>query len=120
MNIFRAWDTVEKEWVSEKVRIYSDGTIEIDTGREFVTPADPDRIKISWRIGIFSNVGFFEGDVLECVDTDEEKYIATLKKHGTIEVRGGEFDYTLLQWAEDFIQDFKKIGNIFENPELDR
>lgn len=52
--------------------------------------------------------------------TDEDINISwksEVEQKGIVEVNGFDYDYTLIEWADDNLT-FEVIGNIYDNPEL--
>jgi uncharacterized phage protein (TIGR01671 family) len=69
-----------------------------------------------------SGTEIYNGDILKCLDNDENEYITTVRLDGgayTIDVNQSEYDYTAIGWAlENDVLEVERVGNKWENPEL--
>lgn len=126
---FRIWDSQKNKWVEPIFKAYSgtleemhlsmNGSLDIrmigECGNELMISADgvyPDRFEISQFTGILDIEGkdIYEGDILE------NKLYSSLGKAILVKFKFGCFTPFNLDYIHS--EDFKVIGNIFENPEL--
>jgi uncharacterized phage protein (TIGR01671 family) len=68
------------------------------------------------------NNNIYDGDIIKCVDSEDEEYITTVKYDDgafIVNVHGCDWDYTAIGWAMiNDIRDVEVIGNSYQNPEL--
>ena len=78
-------------------------------------PVDPSTVG-----QLVSGKGVYQGDILSCINGDEEEYITKVTGFGVVDVFFCDYDSTLLGWAlgNGVIQDYDVIGNIHDNPEF--
>lgn len=68
-----------------------------------------------------NGVEIYEGDLLKITPDGDAaySYLTEVKDKGAIEVKGHDFDCTLIEWCDWLSQDdLEVLGNIYENPEL--
>lgn len=62
-----------------------------------------------------NGIKIYEGDVLQITDEDiNESWKSEVEPKGIVGVYGYDFDYTLIEWADDNLT-FEVIGNIYDN-----
>jgi len=61
----------------------------------------------------------YEGDILSIEDMNGERYESEVAQYGQIDVNGDNFDHTLLKWCDEFVDDYKIIGNIHDRGDSD-
>lgn len=118
---FRGKRTDTGEWICGDL-LTSNGTeCEISDWNDIVySRYDVDPETIGQFTGLLDKNGkeIYEGDILRVTDDNiEESWKSEVEQKGIIEVNGCDYDYTLIEWADDNLT-FEVIGNIHDNPEL--
>ena len=120
---FRVWDKrfsefVEDFFVSETGKIYKKST---DTSYGIaISRETSDKVILMWSTGLCDKVGteVFEGDILRHqIQTDYTFIVKYDKDNGRWYGDGLSRTYRI-DVTKDFLQYYKVIGNIYENPEL--
>lgn len=120
---FKAWDSQEGEWITDAVAICSDGTIMVDLeGKEWIDPADPDRVIICFTTGLKDSNGVevFEGDILAHRFKGATRRIIVW---GESESKTGYFlnrvnGDTVIDAGRVVVESMKVIGNRYQHPTL--
>jgi len=107
---FRAWDIKKQKWIYFRIDKFPSEpqTIEI-----------PKQVKIQFSTGLKDNNGkeIYEGDIIltdqvvEWVQEDSARFDKEYECYG---IQDGKYSLSYYKDSEDF----KVIGNIYENPEL--
>lgn len=64
------------------------------------------------------NQKIYEGDIVRVTNEDTyESWNSEVRRRGVIDVSGCDYDYTLIEWADDDLVT-QVIGNKYDNPEL--
>lgn len=120
---FRLWDKrfsefVEDFFVSEAGKIYKKST---DTSYGIaISRETSDKVVLMWSTGLCDKAGteVFEGDILRHqIQTDYTFIVKYDKDNGRWYGDGLSRTYRI-DVTKDFLQYYKVIGNIYENPEL--
>ena len=120
---FRLWDKrfsefVEDFFVSETGKIYKKST---DTGYGIAISRETSgNVVLLWSTGLCDKAGteVFEGDILRHqIQTDYTFIVKYDKDNGRWYGEGLSRTYRI-DVTKDFLQYYKVIGNIYENPEL--
>ena len=120
---FRAWDSVKKEMFTDTFAITESGQVVV-VEQEFVT-STPDYIFVDHLIimqstGLVDKEGteVFEGDILHHQIQTEYTFIVKYDKDNARWYGDGLSRTYRIDLMKHFMQYYKIIGNIYENPEL--
>ena len=120
---FRAWDTTNKEMFKDTFAITESGqVVVVDQSSVFVSPdyVFVDNLVIMQSTGLCDKKGteVFEGDILHHQIQTEYTFIVKYDKDKGRWYGDGLSRTYRIDITKDFLQYYKVIGNIYENPEL--
>lgn len=123
----KAWDKKNKDMLNVTgIMTYSnrdelDISFKNPLGRGFFKKEDIELLRYTGEKDK-KGTEIYNGDILKCLDHDENEYITTVRFDSgayVIDVNQSEYDYTAIGWAlERDVLEAERIGNKWENPEL--
>ena len=116
---FRVWDKDYETFVNpDSVAIRSDGTLLLDSGKEFFTPSDPERFVVDFNTGLKdkNGAGIYERDIL---DFDSREWGGSNFGFELVDMKLVIGEYGLCGSMSDLSVYREVVGNAHEDPEIE-